>query len=274
MVAPAKARGFHGLGGGEGQMRRPDFPNPRRAHEEDGKLNREALADLGDAVVPDGIARNVDRAVRGFCQRQHESNHRTTISARRPMPRGCPSHPQNATVLGRQVDALPGGKADGMIAQSFGACRRGQNHPRTLEENAPRIIKIIKVLVVAEQDGIDAAKGLGAKRGTTRFPQRIHPGWIFGTRRIKRWIRQQPQPAPFEQGGRSADMGERQLIIPHDLNSLGRLADQRTALGAAAGQPSARRSCRRGAGRYPRSSCADMLQTKPYARHPSLVATT
>src|SRR5207249_5758245 len=49
-----------GLGGGEGQMVGPDFGHARRPHEQERHADREAACDVGDAVVPDGVARDVD----------------------------------------------------------------------------------------------------------------------------------------------------------------------------------------------------------------------
>jgi hypothetical protein len=85
-----------------------------------------------------------------------------------------------------------------MTAQSFRACLRGQSRPHPLEQNPPRVIEIVKVMVVTEQYGIDAAEGLRTECGTYSFPQRIHGRWILFARRIKRRIGKQPQSAQFQ----------------------------------------------------------------------------
>lgn len=66
-----------------------------------------------------------------------------------------------------------------MIAQPFGPCRRSQNHFYAIEQSAPRVIKIIKVMVVAKQYSIYAAERLRAECGGSSFSQRVHARWIF-----------------------------------------------------------------------------------------------
>ena len=92
-----------------------------------------------------------------------------------------------------------------MIAQPFGPCRRSQNRFYAIEQSAPRVIKIIKVMVVAEQYSIYAAERLRAECGGSSFSQRVHARWIFLVCRIERGIGKQPQFGHFEQRCRSAD---------------------------------------------------------------------
>ena len=56
-----------------------------------------------------------------------------------------------------------------MIAQPFRPCRRSQDRFYAIEQSAPRVIKIIKVMVVAEQYSIYAAERLRAECGGSSF---------------------------------------------------------------------------------------------------------
>src|SRR5262245_12161178 len=179
-------------------MRRPYFQDPRRSHKQHGNLNGEATTDFRDAFVPDRIAGKVNCVLRRFPKGQRKPCDRAAISSNRSMPRRYRGHLQYATIWGRQVSALPGDKTDGGAAQSVGAGLCGQNRSRTLEQSASRAIKIIKVMVVAEQDSVYATKRLRFKRGTYSFTQRVKAGRIFLARRVKRRIGKQPQSAQFK----------------------------------------------------------------------------
>jgi hypothetical protein len=89
--------------------------------------------------------------------------------------------------------------------------RLGRQHARHLREHgAPRVVEVVVVLVVAEQDGVDAAERLGGQR---RPGQLVRPGAeperVVAPRLVEGRVGQQPERADLEQRGRASDQCQR-----------------------------------------------------------------
>lgn len=70
----------------------------------------------------------------------------------------------------RQLNALPVSQTDCVITQPFGPCLLRYNLRRFFEKSSRCAIKIIKVMVMAEQHGIDMTEGLNSHSRSGYFP--------------------------------------------------------------------------------------------------------
>ena len=87
-----------------------------------------------------------------------------TSPASGSMPAGRRCNRERVAVLAGQFGDLPRGKAFGMPTEPLCADFRRQHALGGFEKIAPRMIEIVRMLVVAEQHGIDLADIIGAER--------------------------------------------------------------------------------------------------------------
>jgi hypothetical protein len=94
---------------------------------------------FGDAVVPDGVAGDIDRV--GFIERQHESDNITGKGSNSggPVPRRGRGDTDGATILGKR-HRLPGRQAFSAAAEPFGADDRRKYTRRLAEQVPSRIV--------------------------------------------------------------------------------------------------------------------------------------
>jgi hypothetical protein len=116
-------------------------------------------------------------------------------------------------VLAGQFGDLPGGKAFGMTAEPLRTDFRRQHALGGFEKIAPRMIEIVRMLVVAEQHGIDLADIIGAERRANQLFQ-LHMRQLISAGLIEGRIGEQPEAVDFDQRGGAADQGDGNC---HDL---------------------------------------------------------
>jgi hypothetical protein len=75
----------------------------------------------------------------------------------RPVLRGSPGNPKYSSIAARDVDTLPGSEADRISAQSFGSFRGGDHAGNAGQKPATGAVKIVEMMIVAEQNHIHAA---------------------------------------------------------------------------------------------------------------------
>ncbi len=189
---------------GEGE--RSDYRDPRRSHEQHRNANRKTLRHLSNSVKPDRITREISRAFRRIRRSHYETRHRSPAEIGGPMLRGRSSDPKNLSVGSGNFDALPGEEPDCISAEALCSFHRGDHAGNDGQKLAAGVVKIVEMMIVAEQNEIHAAQRLGSNSRSDCLFEYHRSVFIFSARRIKRWISQQAEAAPFEQGCGSTDV--------------------------------------------------------------------
>jgi len=113
---------------------------------------------------------------------------------------------QRAAILAHQFRGRPRHQALHMSPQPLRARDRRQHAARLGQKVASRMIEIVRVLVMAEQHGIDVTDGVGAERGAGQFLE-FDMRQLIGARRIEGRIGEKPKSVDFNQRGGTADQG-------------------------------------------------------------------
>ena len=72
------------------------------------------------------------------------------------------------------------------------------------------MVEIVKMVIVAEEHVIEITDACRADGGLRQFSKGGGPGFVFAAGRIECWVREKADRTKFEEGGRAADVGERQ----------------------------------------------------------------
>src|SRR5579875_1434675 len=107
-----------------------------------------------------------------------------------------------------QADRLPGGHTASIAAQALRGHGSCQSLFRLGKISAASRIKIIAVLVMAEQDGIHPAERGSRERWRSRLAYHLRAGNVLILRRLKCWIGQEAQLTDLNKSSRAADVGD------------------------------------------------------------------
>jgi len=192
----------------EGEMRVHDG-DAGGSEEEDGEEDgREATNDFLDSAEPDGIAGDVDGVFRFVDQLEDEADDRAAIGIRGAVTRGCGGDANDTAIRRCDVNEVPILKACCISAELLCAGDSGDDALCGWKEVAPGAIKIVEVVMMAEEHGIDFAQ-IGWLQGRTgTFGQRHRTIGDFAPRWIEGWVGEESQACEFEEKGRASDIGE------------------------------------------------------------------
>jgi hypothetical protein len=105
-------------------------------------------------------------------------------------------------------------EADRVAAQATGAALGGEDDRYLGQEGAAGVVEVVVVLVVGEQDGVDAAEAGGGDRRRVGLDElvvaREGHGVLAG--RVEGRVGDEPEPAVLDQGGRAAVDADRDLF--------------------------------------------------------------
>ena len=76
------------------------------------------------------------------------------------------------------LEALPRDEADGTTTQPRRARNSREHRSRTGDESATRMIQIVEVMIMAQEDGIERAKRVRTDGRIHGFPQRVGGGGV------------------------------------------------------------------------------------------------
>src|SRR5512139_1734643 len=197
---PAPSRSHHWCPSSGGTA-----PRLRRTGEEQNDAGLEPAHDLGNAVIPDGIAGDVDLPHRGIIARQYESDHVACqrFDAGGAMSRGSGRNPNRFAVL-TQIDGLPRRQPLAISSEALCSHHCRENARGLSQKIATGIVEIVGVLIVAEQHGIERAELRGRNRGPPCFRQRdmwqlVVAGFVEG------WIGEETETAELDERGRATN---------------------------------------------------------------------
>ena len=191
-------RGFDGVVRVHREMKRTARLRGAREQKDDAGL--ETACDLGDAVVPDRIARDVYRPRLPIADGQHKPDHVAGqwLNPCRAMPSRSSRNINGSAVRPCQRDGLPWRQPLGMSAKPLGARKRRENTRGPAQEIATGPIEIVGMLVVTEQYGVDRSDVGRRTRRTRCFCQcRVRQAVFAGA--IEGRIGQEVKPAEFDE---------------------------------------------------------------------------
>ncbi len=178
-----------------------------RAGEQQHDAGLEATRHLGDAVIPDRVAGDVDRPHARGLEDEADDIAGERFDAGRPVPRRRRGDAQAAAVGRRQVRRLPRRQPERIAAEPLGASL-GREHAAGLrQEMAAAVIEIVGVLIVAEQHGIDGAEIVGVQGGASGLGQ-CDVRQLVVTRLVEGRIGDETETGDFDQHRRAADQSE------------------------------------------------------------------
>ena len=136
------------------------------------------------------------------------------------MPRRSARHSDHLSARTRKVGALPVCQADGVPFQPFGSGHGRHDSCCVCEHLAASVIEIVEVMIVAQENRIDASHSIQGERGMLRLAQGVKVGRILGARRVKGRISEKPKPACLQQSRWSSDVSDGQHEFPNPTRSV------------------------------------------------------
>jgi hypothetical protein len=132
---------------------------------------------------------------------------------------------QATAVCGGQFDRLPWRESFGVAAEPPGANHRGEHATGAWQEGATGMVEIVRVLVVAQQHGIDRADVVRTNGRRAGLLQRDMRQLILAWQ-VESRIGQQTKPSEFDEDRGAADQSEARaghVCTPPIQASVGRV---------------------------------------------------
>ena len=95
--------------------------------------------------------------------------------------------------------------------------RRGKHRPSFAQHASAGVVKVVKVMVVAQQHIINKTDRLGVKGWANQFAQGRRRGFVFSSGGTEGWIGQQSHSTKFQKTGRAAYVGDSELMRFHEV---------------------------------------------------------
>lgn len=137
------------------------------------------VGSLGHAGIPDRVSRNINCLARRIRQSQHKPNHRASIITLWSVARWRCGDTEDPASLISQVEMLPRNQTNGLAFQAFSSRLCSQDGSGTLEEEAPGIVKIVEMVVVAEQNQINSPNCIRTEGRSCCLAQGVRWGLKF-----------------------------------------------------------------------------------------------
>jgi hypothetical protein len=132
--------------------------------------------------------RDVNEIPRRFRVRDQKTRNRTTLANCRAMTCRRSNHAKRASVSGGKLDRLPRFQTNCVPSEPFGAGTRGDDRLGAGQQAAPRMIEVVKVMVVAEQYGIDSPDRGYVNSGIGSLEQRDRSGGVLLAAGVERRV--------------------------------------------------------------------------------------
>ena len=163
-----------------------DLGDSRRADMEDRSLRREASSSFGHTFVPYGIPRNVNTLVRRIAELHDKANDSASLESHRTVAGWSRNDAQPAIRRHLQIMAFPRIHSKAVSAEALGAFCCSQDEFRRLQRLASCTVKIVEVVIVAEQHIVDRGQVFQLNRRCRKLVECdgsrgiIPPSWVEG----------------------------------------------------------------------------------------------